>query len=162
MADSDFTDDDGVGTDPDAVFEGWGSTVGATAGSANGDAVGDVDVGTEDGMGADDDSAEVADVEPRADDGLGRDIEAELEAVTVQQNAMEDVGDKEDGLAARVEVSDFAQVVGEAEAGILKPRADESLAPEAGVVAVEVSFDESCHRHVVKLQLSAAERWGRC
>ena len=138
VADGDVADQDGVGADPDAVFEGGRAGARAAAGGADGDAVRDVDVGAEDRAGADDHSAEVAEVEAGTDARGGRDVEAVAEAVAVVEDAVEEIGEDGEGALAAAVVGGAAQIEGEAEAGFAQIGRAEGARAGLPAVAEEV------------------------
>ena len=86
-----------MGADPDAVFEGGRAGARASAGGADGDAIAMLTLAPRIGVGADDHSAEVAEVEAGTDARGGRDVEAVAEAVAVIKDAVEEIGEDGEG-----------------------------------------------------------------
>jgi len=64
VSDGYFSNNDGICANPDTVFERRRTCARTSAGCAYGDALIDVDVGTENRVGANDDAAEMAKVQP--------------------------------------------------------------------------------------------------
>jgi len=120
VSDGYFSNDDSIRTDPDTVFEGGCAGARASAGSADGDSLRDVDIGAESCVGTNDDSPEVADIQPRSDVGCGRDIEAIPESAAVELKPVIEVGEDAQSFFSLAVEGDLAEIVGKTEAWFVK------------------------------------------
>ena len=130
--------DDGVRTDPNTIFKGGRARAWSSAGSTDGDALPDIDVGPQDRLRTDDDSAKVPDIQSWADAGGGGDIEAVFEFVAMKHGSVVDIReDPERFLPSSVE-GDLAEVVGKVESGLVEVCGQKGAACCLAAVPIEV------------------------
>lgn len=138
MSNGYLSHNDGVCTNPNTIFEGGRTCTWSFAGGTDGDALPDIDVGPQNRLRTDDDSAKVPDIQSWADASGGRNIEAVFESVVMKHGSVVDVGEYPERLLPPGVEGDLAEVVGKAESGFVKVCGQKGAPCCLAAVAVDV------------------------